>query len=236
MLINMRSIGGMDTQRKEENMLNRIIAVTQGTEEWKDLRKGLPTTSRFSDFITKSLNYSESDTARNYKYQCVAERILNRHMEEIRYDSYWMKHGRKYEAQAAHFLAEKMKKDLLPGGFCKNEVAGCSPDRIVAGKDEIVEIKCPAPWTHCRYLDEGLGEEYEIQVQGQLWITGANACHFWSYWPDHDNIPPVYQVRYPNNIFMRKIAEHVRRFYLEVGQAERRLLENGANPVVESNR
>lgn len=217
-------------------MLNRIIAVDQGSEEWRQLRKGRPNSSRFSDFITKSLNYSESDTALNYKYELVAENILNRPMGNTKYVSEAMKHGIKYENEAASRLKDKLKTDLLPGGYCINRYAGCSPDRIVAGKDEIVEIKCPQPGTQCRYLDDLLGDAYEIQVQAQLWITGADMCHFWSYWPEWENLPPVYVRRIPNRIAINHIAGHAQRFWEEIKDAERRLIENGAVPIAGSNR
>lgn len=217
-------------------MLNRIIPVTQGTEEWLDLRKGLPTASRFGDFMTKGGEYSLSDTSKAYRYKIAAELILNHYIDEKRFDSPWMKHGRKYESEAAYRLAEKMKTDLLPGGFCNNRLAGCSPDRIVAGKDEIVEIKCPAPWTHCQYMAEGLEDKYEIQVQAQLWLTNADACHFWSYWPDYETLPPVYTVRKPNRLFFNKIEKILALLWADIREAEKRIIEAGGVPVVEPNR
>ena len=53
---------------------------------------------------------------------------------------------------------------------------GCSPDRTVmekGGRYSLVEIKCPAPWTHIGYLLDGPGADYRQQVQGQLLVTGA---------------------------------------------------------------
>lgn len=204
------------------------IQVEQGTEEWFKLRQGIPTASRFSEFITKAnWTYSESDTAKTYLYEMVCERILGRKMDRDKYDSPWMKHGRKYESQAAFDLEMTHKLILLPGGFFKNGRAGCSPDRTVLGQEEIVEIKCPAPWTHARYMAEGLGEAYEIQVQAQLWITEAKVCHFWSWWPE-PNLPPLYVKRERNEIHIRKIEKLATRFSDDILNAEAKLYELGA--------
>ncbi len=59
--------------------------------------------------------------------------------------------------------------------------AGCSPDGLI-GEDEGIEIKCPRPQTHVKYLRQGgLPKEYALQVHGSLFVTGRKRWHFLSY-------------------------------------------------------
>jgi len=47
-----------------------------------------------------------------------------------------------------------------------------------------LEIKCPAPKTHIKYIMEGeLPEEYKRQVHGGMAVTGLKQWHFFSYFP-----------------------------------------------------
>ncbi len=50
------------------------------------------------------------------------------------------------------------------------------------GEDEGIEIKCPRPQTHVKYLLQGeLPKEYALQVHGSLFVTGCKRWHFLSY-------------------------------------------------------
>ena len=77
-------------------------------------------------------------------------------------------------------------------GFCLDNGGhvGCSPDGLVRGEKEGVEIKCPLASTHVGYLRKGgLPDTYKAQVHLSMAITGATAWHFWSYCP---GLPPHY--------------------------------------------
>ena len=65
---------------------------------------------------------------------------------------------------------------------------GVSPDGLV-GADGGLEIKCPAPSTHVKYLRDGkLPVAYKQQVMGCLWITGRSWWDFVSY---HESMPAL---------------------------------------------
>ena len=54
---------------------------------------------------------------------------------------------------------------------------------------EIVEIKCPMIETFVSYLDdEFMNAEYYTQMQFNMFITGADVCHFVVYHPDFNLI------------------------------------------------
>lgn len=54
---------------------------------------------------------------------------------------------------------------------------------------EIIEIKCPSVETFVSYLDdEFMKPEYETQMQFNMFVTGADVCHFVVYHPDFNLI------------------------------------------------
>lgn len=217
----------------------KVLRVEQGTEEWRRLRMGRPSASRFSNFInfakkSGSLSLSDSLTAKSYKFELVAEKLLQRPMDRQKPDTPYMKDGRKYEPYACDWLAAHLKVDVLPGGFFTNGIAGCSPDRLLADRNEIVEVKCPAPWTHLQYIVDGFDDAYELQVQGQLWITGADICHFCS-WSPEEGFPAVYIKRTPDRIFIKTMEILVRNFSKAIIKAEKEAIDAGVVPIPESN-
>lgn len=80
-------------------------------------------------------------------------------------------------------------KDVQEVGFVDYESlhAGCSPDGVIMndGKiTEILEIKCPSVAEFAMYLDDDyIKNNYTHQIQFNLFITGADVCHFVVYHP-----------------------------------------------------
>ena len=85
-------------------------------------------------------------------------------------------------------------KDVQEVGFVDYESlhAGCSPDGVIMndGKiTEILEIKCPSVAEFAMYLDDDyIKNNYTHQIQFNLFITGADVCHFVVYHPDFNLI------------------------------------------------
>jgi hypothetical protein len=68
-------------------------------------------------------------------------------------------------------------------GFCTTDDgrAGCSPDGLI-GEDGGIEMKCPLPHTHLKYLLAGtLPADYAAQVHGSMYVTGRKWWMFVSY-------------------------------------------------------
>ena len=157
----------------------------QGSPEWFDLRRGIPTASCFDRILTPT--GKESTQAMAYASQLIAERLTgvslgfegNRHTER----------GTELEPQARAYY-EFVAGPVVEVGFCLRDdgIAGCSPDGLV-GDDGLLEIKCPSPAVHVEYLLAGKAPtKYLAQVQGQLWVTGRAWCDFLSYHPLMDPV------------------------------------------------
>lgn len=188
--------------------------VIQGSEEWHNLRCGMPTASMFKNVLTMTANkdglYKRS--ASDYAHRLIADRILGRVKTKTKLDSPWgvgvidlttsqddedddeyesedMLDGKLYEAKAAEWYAEKTGCTLRNGGFCTDDRGryGCSVDRFINENGGIIEIKTPAAHTHIKALLNGFDKQYFQQVQGQLLIT----CADWADWVSYSKYPDL---------------------------------------------
>lgn len=182
-----------------------IHNVTQGSEDWEQIRKGKVTASEFHRIITpKKLTFATG--AKKYAIEVAAEQLG---IESIDFQpTYWMDRGNEMEDHAiAEF--ERTHGEVERVGFVtigKFGKCGCSPDGFV-GDDELIQVKCPKPETMMGYiLDGGLPDEHRIQVQGELWITGRKRSHFYCWNPE---IEPFHVVVERDEKVIEALDDHV---------------------------
>lgn len=92
--------------------------------------------------------------------------------------------GIRLEADALEWFQDSTGKKVTQVGFAKSKHGdyGCSPDGLLIAENEGLEIKCPQPKTHIRYIRQGVTpEEYLAQIHFSLAVTGADRWHFLSY-------------------------------------------------------
>ena len=159
----------------------KIINVIQGTDEWKNCRLGIPTSSNFEKLIT-----TKGETSKQrykYLYRLAGEKVSGN--AEETYQNGAMQRGIELEDEARQMYQIVNGEEVEQVGFCleDGEKYGCSPDGLV-GKDGGIEIKCPSMAVHVGYLiDNKLPSEYFQQTQGQLLVTGRKWWDFISYYP-----------------------------------------------------
>ena len=165
----------------------KIHDCIQGTQEWLLLRSGIPTASNFDKIVTPGGKLSKSQEP--YMFKLLAERLMGHPCEEFM--SMWMQRGNAEEARAVQFYELQCDLDTTPIGFITNDAGtiGASPDRLV-GDPGLLEIKVPKEATHMSYLlrSGSAYEEYRVQVQGQLWVTGREWSDVLSW---HPELPPA---------------------------------------------
>lgn len=162
----------------------RVFDVEQGSQEWLDLRLGCPSGSQFSNLITSTGKPSTS--ADTYINQLIAEKLTGR-PTEVKVTE-WMQRGTELEPLARNFYELMTDNEVSEVGFCMHDQHQCgiSPDGLI-GDEGGLEIKCPAPQTHVKYLRENkLPTQYKQQVQGCLWITGRE---WWDFVSFHESMP-----------------------------------------------
>jgi hypothetical protein len=141
----------------------------QYSEEYDELKLGIPTSSNFSRILTPT---GERSRQRNsYGYRLIAERLLHRKIAS--FTSPAMERGLINESEAADWYCFERNCDAEPIGFITDDAGtiGCSPDRLI-GEDGLLEIKCPEPPAQIEYLITGrVHRTHRPQLQGQLLVS-----------------------------------------------------------------
>lgn len=160
----------------------------QGSDEWMKERCGLLTASEMRLIVTEStLKPASNEKERTHLWELLSQRATRRPPEQG-YQSYDMLRGHAEEAEA-RYLYGLHYAEVETCGFVKNGrwgfTLGCSPDGLV-GHDGLIECKSRAAKyqveTLTDYLPRGvIPEEFRIQVQAGLLVTGRKWCDFISY-------------------------------------------------------
>lgn len=159
----------------------KLYYCEQGTEEWHALRLGIPTASEFDKIVTPKGKLSTQ--SEKYMHWLLASWVVGKPLES--FESDFMRRGKEYEPQARDAFALDFDTDVQDIGFITNDAGtiGCSPDGLV-GDDACLELKVPAPQTHIGYLlTRSIGEDYRVQVQGQLYVAERDHAFIQSYCP-----------------------------------------------------
>lgn len=158
-----------------------ISEIPQGTDEWKALRRGVPTASCFSKILTGS-TLKTSASQRDYMNQLLAE-SLGLHEEGWQGNHHTIR-GNDTEEEASAWYEIVNDVDVEVIGFTwkdERQRAGGSPDRLV-GMDGGLEIKCPDAKGHIDNLRCGkVPTEHLPQLYGYLWLTDRQWWDFVSY-------------------------------------------------------
>lgn len=171
-------------------MLDGLITLDceQGTEKWLAARCGIPTATGISNIVTPTGKKSGSYLP--YLAELIAESIEG--LKE-NYKSEDMARGNELEPFArAAYEFETGNAVIQVGGVYLNADKDLmiSPDGLIPNLRKGLEIKCPQIKTHIKYLLQGgVPQEYLIQVQSALWVTGYETWDFVSYCPEYYKQP-----------------------------------------------
>ena len=157
--------------------------VAQGSDEWLQMRLGIPSASNFSRIITpKEMKPSKSQDG--YLAELVAEWWLGCPLDS--FQSGFTERGTHMEDEARRYYAATTDDEVTRVGWCTSDdgAYGCSPDSLV-GADGLLELKCPSAAVHMAYLlnPDSLKAEYWCQCQGQLLVTGRKWNDLCAYHP-----------------------------------------------------
>ena len=156
----------------------------QGSDAWLLDRCGIPTSSNFDKIITPTGKPSSS--ANTYMNQLLAEHYIGKPVDQMDMTK-WMERGLELEQEARdtyNFITGFEMKKVNLCYLNEKKLVGASPDGFIHD-DGLGEIKCPKASTMISYiLKDAFPLKYKPQVQGQLWITERQWCHFIAYHPD----------------------------------------------------
>lgn len=156
--------------------------LVQGTEEWREARRGVLTASEMHLIITPKLKVASNDKERSHLYELLAQRMTK--YVEPAYVSDDMLRGQSEEIYAKMAYAENYA-NVEDVGFVTNDkwgfTLGYSPDALV-GKTGQIECKSRRQKFQVQTIAEGIvPEEYMIQIQTGLIVTQRKWCDFVSY-------------------------------------------------------
>ncbi len=156
--------------------------IVQGSDEWLALRRGLITASEMSLLVTPTLKIAANDKSRSHVYELLAQRISG--YTEPHYVGYEMLRGQEDEIHAKALYAEKYSP-VAECGFVTNDqwgfTLGYSPDGLI-GEHGLIECKSRRQKYQVQTIVENaVPEEYMLQIQTGLLVTGRQWLDFVSY-------------------------------------------------------
>lgn len=153
-----------------------IHDVPQGEDEWRALRVGKITASRFSD----ALAGGEGKSRDLYMRQLAGEIITGDPMETFQSEA--MRHGTAVEDEARKLYSMVTDQDVQKVGFISDGRLGCSPDGLI-GSDGMVEIKRQAPHLLIERIRTGKGSTHDAQCQGNMMVANRKWLDLVVYYP-----------------------------------------------------
>lgn len=160
--------------------------------DWLALRGSRFTGSEFYLFMSLAKKNELSETAESKLYEKALASLG--YETDAGITTAAMERGTELESVARELYKAETFNDIREVGFVDYESlrAGCSPDGVVFRQepfiddriDKIIEIKCPAIKNYIRMATGKIPAQYMIQIQYNLFITGAKSCDFVVYHPD----------------------------------------------------
>ena len=189
----------------------RAFKHEQGTQAWLMSRLGCPSASNFHKLISPT--GKQSTQANSYVCEMISQ-CFTMEIPET-FSNEWMERGNELEPKARQYYEMARGVTVQEVGFCKHDTLECgaSPDGLV-GDQGGLEIKCPAPSTHCQYLMDGtVPAKYIPQIMGCLWITGRQWWDFVSY---HETMPALLVRVERDEEYIGKLADAVEKACKEI--------------------
>lgn len=160
--------------------------LVQGSEEWHAARCGLLTASEIKLILTPTLKIADNVKTRAHLWEIAAQRI-SRYVEPS-YVGDDMLRGWDDEILARDLYSKRFSP-VEECGFVTNDkwgfTLGCSPDGLV-GDDGMIECKSRRQKFQVQTLVEhyengAIPDDYSLQVQAGLLVTGRKWCDLISY-------------------------------------------------------
>lgn len=196
----------------------KILTMEQGTPEWFEARKGIPTSSEFDKIITTTGKPSTQRT--KYMWKLAGQRVGG--VIEEGYQSQAMIRGKEKEDEARCFY-ELIREPIQKVGFCISDCGryGSSTDGLI-NEEGVFELKCPEIQTHVGYLlnPDEIPTDYFCQTQGELFVTGRKYVDFMSFYP---GIKPLIVRAFPDQVFQERLKEELEKFCNELEEVVKRI-------------
>lgn len=164
-----------------------IHELEQGTEEWLNLRAGMPTGTGAKKLVTSTGQLSKSMP--DYAVELAGDLFAGKSLDSFE-GNQWTERGTELEDSARSLYELLNDIEVKEVGFCTDDDDryGMSPDGLV-NDDGLVEFKCLKATNHIKarmyYLKHNKPQpDYIPQVQMQLFVSGRKWCDLMHFHPD----------------------------------------------------
>lgn len=202
----------------------KTLNCAQGSTEWLLARAGLVTASEADELLTPEFAARKGEGIRTFHFKKLAERIMGPQSSGPSGGTWAMEAGNILEKLARPWFSFDSGMEVSTAGLVISDdgKVGCSPDGLI-GEDGGLEIKCPQPAAHLRYLADGvLPKEYRAQVHFSMYVTGRKWWKFVSY---HTYLPRLVVHVDRDEEIQAAIAAAVSPFVAALDAAEARVRE-----------
>ena len=190
-----------------------IFNVEQGTKEWFDCRRGIPTASEFHTILAKGKGGKPSETRKKYMAKLAAE-ILEATPPEA-FSNAHTERGHKMEDDARNRYALQYDVEPVQVGFIRNGKKGYSPDSLV-GSRGLLEIKSKLPALVIDQIMDGeFPPEHVAQCQGGLWVAERQWIDIVVYW---EGLPLFVKRAERDELYIAGLAREVAAFNAELDE------------------
>ncbi len=199
----------------------------QNSLEWMNARAGVITASEFDNILTTTFEPRKGEMPKTYMARKLAEKWIG---PLPGFNTLDMEFGKILEEEAKPFYTVAFGEEIQSVAFITNDegTIGCSPDGLI-GEDGGIEIKCPEPTNHVKYLMAGkLPDDYAAQVHGAMYVTGRAWWKFMSY---RRRFPPLVITVFKDDEIQKKIDEALGEFLDRFDIAMKRLEEMNGGPA-----
>jgi hypothetical protein len=198
--------------------------VEQCSDEWFDLRRGIPTASKFKAIMAYGLYGEPSVTRANYLLDLAGEILTGVTAED--HQNEHMRRGKRMEPLALDWYERTHFADLQRVGFVRLTISpafsepfavGCSPDAYSPELSRVIEVKTMMPKKLIPIAEKGAAgfpSQHRAQCQGSMWITGAQTCDLILFY-DGWKAPLKFRVDRDDN-YIAKLASQVEIFVHEL--------------------
>jgi len=208
----------------------KIHPAPQNSTEWLEARAGLPTASEFHQLLTPKFELRTGEMPKTYVAQKLAEKWFGGPLMSGSGSTFAMDQGSILEQTAIPWYEFEFSTPITRVGLCIRDdlKAGCSPDGLI-GELSGIEIKCPEPTNHTKYLLNGtVPPDYLCQVHGSMYVTGRKQWVFMSFRKMFPTL--IVPVQWDEEID-KKISEALDSFHERFEAGWQKLLElNGGPP------
>lgn len=182
-----------------------IDSFPQRSTEWIIARCGNPGASSISKIITSTGAISKQRD--DYLMQLAAEKVTGR-PEDCGYLSRQMEEGIRREDSCRALFEMIYGVSVRQVGIVFKDEARkfhCSPDGLIVGTDEPLEMKNPMAKTHLKsLLDDKVPTEYFGQCQMTLYVMEKDTLYFMS---NSDGLPPFIKEVNRDEVYIKRMEQ-----------------------------